>query len=311
MFKGNNNFVVGLFVSIAIVAFISFVLWLTGRSGVEEMKRYSMLFERDVSGLAVGGPVKFMGVNIGSVVRMEIIRKNGMMIRVDIEILEDTPVDSGTFGSLAFQGITGVAVVNLNSESGLHDPLEMTPGFEYPVIPVRDVGFAAVLARAPRIMDRLDGLLGQANQLLGEDNRGSIARSLGNVESLTASLADSRDVIAALPADLNQTLTDIQGVVGQLQELVSQLQPGINSTMDNLNRSSENLASLTANLDNWMIENEADLSRFVDDGLGEAPALIKGARQALRELEKLVAELQDDPSQLIYRPREDTLEIEP
>jgi hypothetical protein len=34
-------------------------------------------------------------------------------------------------------------------------------------------------------------------------------------------------------------------------------------------------------------------------------------RSALRDLEKLVMELQDDPSQLIYRPADNTVEIEP
>jgi phospholipid/cholesterol/gamma-HCH transport system substrate-binding protein len=311
VFKGNKNFVVGLFVTVAIVAFVSFVLWLTGRSGVEEMKRYSIFFERDVSGLAIGGPVKFMGVNIGSVISMEITRRQDIHVRVDIEILENTHVDSGTYGSLAFQGITGVAVVNLNSDSGAHEPLGLTPDTKYPVIPVRDVGFAALLSSAPRIMDQLDGLLSKANLLLGEENRESIARSLGNVESLTESLAGSKDTIAALPADVNQTLSDIRGVVAQLQDLVGQAQPDINSTLENLNRSSENLTSLTTRLDTWMKENQAALNRFVEDGLGEAPALIRGASQTLRELEKLVAELQNDPSQLIYKPREDALEIEP
>jgi phospholipid/cholesterol/gamma-HCH transport system substrate-binding protein len=311
MFKGNKNFVVGLFVSIAIAAFVGFVLWLTGRSGVEEMKRYSMLFDRAVSGLATGGPVKFMGVNIGSVILMEIIREGDIVIRVDIEVLEDTPVDSGTFASLALQGITGVAVINLDSDTGTHQPLKLTPGFEYPIIPVRDVGFAALLSSAPRIMERLDSLLNQANELMGEENRASISRTLGHVESLTGSLADSSDTIAALPADLNRTLTDMQAMIGQLQQLVEQVQPNIDSTLGNLNRTSENLASLTARLDEWLKDNESDLGRFVDDGLGEAPALIIGTRQALRELEKLVAELQDDPSQLIYRAREDALEIKP
>jgi len=69
MFKGNNNFVVGLFVSVSIAVFVGFVLWLTGRSGVEEMENYSMMFHRDVSGLSIGGPVNFMGVNIGTVTR--------------------------------------------------------------------------------------------------------------------------------------------------------------------------------------------------------------------------------------------------
>ena len=169
MFKGNYNFVVGLFVSIAIALFVGFVLWLTGRSGAEDLTRYSMLFERDVSGLAIGGPVKFMGVNIGSVINMEIMRDDDILIRVDIEILRDTPVDAGTFASLALQGITGVAVVNLDSDSGPHKPLELTPGLAYPVIPVRDVGFAALMSSAPQLMDRLDRLLGQANLLLGEE----------------------------------------------------------------------------------------------------------------------------------------------
>jgi len=167
MFKGNKNFVVGLFVSISLAAFIGFVLWLTGRSGVEEMTRYSMLFERDVSGLAIGGPVKYMGVSIGSVMQMEIIGEGDIRVRVDIEVLEDTPVNKGTFASLAFQGITGVAVVNLDSDTGTYEPLSLTPGVEYPVIPVRDVGFAALLSSAPKIMQRLDELLRNPDRIAG------------------------------------------------------------------------------------------------------------------------------------------------
>ena len=56
MFKGDRNFTVGLFVTLAIAVFVAFVIWLTGRSGAEELSRYSLKFERDVSGLAVGGP---------------------------------------------------------------------------------------------------------------------------------------------------------------------------------------------------------------------------------------------------------------
>jgi len=303
--------VVGIFVTLAIGAFISFVVWLTGRTGNEEMARYSVIFTKDVSGLAVGGPVKYMGVNIGSVLQMEIIRKDGVAIRVDIEILKDTPIDQGTFASLALQGITGVAVINLDSDEGRHDYLEPTPGFEYPLIPVRQVGFGALMESAPIIMNRLDDLLVSANDILGETNRSSIQKSLQHVEELTASLAESRETIAALPADINQTLVDIQAVAGQLQSLIGEVQPGIKETLANLNRSTANLSSLTAQLDTWMLENEESLERFVQEGLGEAPALIDNARQAMRQLDKLMAELEDNPSQLIYKPQEDALEIEP
>jgi len=311
MFKGNNNLVVGLFVSIAIAFFVGFILWLTGRSGNEEMERYSLLFEKDVSGLAVGGPVKYMGVNIGSVIQMEIVRRDNILIRVDVEILESTPVDSGTYASLAFQGITGVAVVNLDSDEGQHDPIKPTEGIPYPVIPVRQLGIAAVLSGAPRIVDRLDNLLIQANEILGEENRASISRSLENVEALTTSLADSKDTIAALPAGLDETLAEIRSVVQELKGMVIEVQPDIQSAMASLDRSTANLANLTTQLDDWMTRNEANLERFVEEGLGEAPALINTASQTMRDLEKLLATLQEDPSQLIHRPQQETLEIEP
>ena len=53
------------------------------------------------------------------------------------------------------------------------------------------------------------------------------------------------------------------------------------------------------------------MERFLQDGLGEAPALLRQSRLALRDLQKLVAELQDDPSLLIHRPPTDALEIDP
>ena len=311
MFKGNKNLIVGLFVAISIAVFVGFVLWLTGRSGAEEMNRYSMLFQRDVSGLSVGGPVSFMGVNIGSVTGMQLVRREDMTVRVDIEVLESTPVDSGTFASLAFQGITGVAVINLSSDPGSHAPIELTAGIEYPVIPVRDVGFSALLARAPEIMDGLDDLLTQANELLGEQNRAAISKTLEDLQLIISALAESKETIARLPDELSQVLAGVQDTIGQLQGVIKGVEPDLLATMENVNRASEKLASLTSRLDKLVAENEAEIHRFVEEGLGEVPALLNNASQALRELEKLIQELADNPSQLIHRPREDELEIDP
>mgnify|MGYP001820224509 FL=1 len=311
MFKGDRNFSVGLFVTAAIAAFVIFVVWLTGRSGDEEMARYSLKFGRDVSGLAVGGPVKYMGMNVGSVIHMELEQNKGVRVRVDIEILAQTPVNRGTYASLALQGITGVAVVNLASESGVHEPLPPGPHDQYPEIPIRDVGFVAVLSSAPEIMAKLDSLLTQAGELLGEDNRNHVSGALQNVEQLTSTLAGSSETLAQLPQDLSATLADIQATVGELRATISAIQPGLTDTVAHINRSSANLASLTERFDNVLRENEGAMEHFLQEGLGEAPALLRQSRQALRDLEKLVAELQADPSQLIHRPPADTLEIDP
>lgn len=312
-----------MFVSIAIASFIFFVVWLTGRTGEQELTRYTLLFHKDVSGLSVGGPVKYMGMNIGSVVLMDLERVKevkpvkdsekvkAVKIRVDIDVLASTPVDQGTFASLALQGITGVAVVNLETEPGVHPALETLPGRDYPIIPVRIVGFSALMSSAPEIMNKLNKLLTQAGKILGEENQSAIAGTLDNIEVLTTSLAEERESIAAIPGNVNSTLGDIQATVRQLQGIISDLQPGINSTVENVNRSSEHLASLTGRVDDLLRDHEKDISKFMEEGLAEAPALMNETRQALRDLEKLVQELQDDPSQLIYRQADNSVEIEP
>ncbi len=341
MFKGDKNFLVGLFVSIAIAVLVAFVVWLTGRTGNQEMERYSLMFQKDVSGLAVGGPVKYMGMNIGKVVRMDLvreetsreetirkatsceetipedtvreetIREETIKVQVDIEILASTPVDCGTWASLALQGITGVAVVNLATEPGEHRELEAPPGKEFPVIPVRVVGFSALMSSAPEIMAKLNRLLSHAEQILGEDNQATISSTLNHIDTLTGSLAKEHETIAAIPANLNQTITDIRITVTQLRETIGELKPNIGATAENLKVTSGNLVSLTDRMDTLLREHEDDLGRFMEDGLGEAPALMAETRTTLRDLEKLVQELQDDPSQLIYRAADSSLEIEP
>jgi phospholipid/cholesterol/gamma-HCH transport system substrate-binding protein len=311
MFKGDRNFAVGLFVSVAIAVFIFFVVWLTGRTGTEEMKRYSLMFSKDISGLSVGGPVKYMGMNIGSVIAMQLEQKNGIRIRVDIDVLESTPVDHGTYASLALQGITGVAVVNLASDPGDHAPLDKQEGEEYPVIPVRIVGFSALMASAPEIMAKLDNVLAQAGKILGEENQASIAGLLNNIEEITLSLAEEREAISAIPGNLNSTITEIQATAVQIQDLLVELQPGLNTTIENASRSAENLASLTERLDILLQEHEDDLGQFMEEGLASVPDLMNEAQEALRDLEKLVKELNDDPSQLIYRQADNSVEIEP
>lgn len=311
MFKGDRNFAVGLFVSIAITAFVVFVLWLTGREGQEAMTRYTLLFDQNVSGLVVGGQVKYMGMNVGSVIHMDLDKSDGVRVQVDIEILETTPVDRGTYASLASQALTGVAVVNLASEPGQHAALPEPPRGEYPRIPVREVGFAAVMASAPEIVNKLDVLLTRAGEMLNDENRAAVGSALENVETLSAALAGSGDSLAALPQELRGTLAEVQATVERLRAMVETLQPGVDQALANLTRSTENLASLTGRIDALLRRHEQDMSYFVEKGLGEAPELLRDTREAVRDLEKLLAELKDDPSQLVHRPSVDTLEIDP
>ena len=50
---------------------------------------------------------------------------------------------------------------------------------------------------------------------------------------------------------------------------------------------------------------------FIDNGLGQVPELIYDLRSTLRDVQKLLHQLKEDPSQLIHRPPDDALEVKP
>ena len=306
----NKNFIVGIFVSLGLAAFVAATLWLTGRQGTEPTVDYSMYFEKEVAGLMLGGPVFYLGVNVGSVTAMDIIPGNPMRVRVNAEVLESTPINAGTYASLAFQGITGVAVIKLNADPGEFGPLERDPKSGYPVIPVRDVGFTALLEKAPKIVDKLDSVLSQLDQVLGEENRRHVDAILSDVSTLTHALAVNEEAIGEIPELLKQTIEELQGGIRQIRSLATDMEPRLDATLVNLEQTTQNLVEATGRIESWTAKNDDEMNTFLAEGLGKVPVLVSEARAAIRQIDKLVNELREDPSRLVYKPNEDSIEPE-
>jgi phospholipid/cholesterol/gamma-HCH transport system substrate-binding protein len=307
---GNRNFVVGIFVAVALAAFVAGTIWLTGKQGSQPTVSYSMYFETDVSGLMLGGPVFFLGVEVGSVTAMEIIPGDPMRIRVDAKILKSAPINSGTYASLAFQGITGVAVIKLSAKPGEHQPITRDETDNRLVIAVEDTGFSAVLAKAPNIVDKLDSVLVQINQVLGEENREFVATMLEDISTVTSALASQEEAISEIPVLLETAIRELNSTLAQIRSTAGELEPGLEASLENLNQSTRNLAGITERLDEWAALNDSEMKSFMQDGLGQIPALVTDARAALREVEKLMNELQQNPSRLMYQPQEGSIEVE-
>jgi len=305
----SNHLKVGIVVSAALAFFVVFSIWLSGKQGGEDSENYSMFFHKDVSGLMLGGPVFYLGVEVGNVTLMDIIPGDPMSVRIDIEVAGSTPIDTGTSASLAFQGITGVAVINLTGDPGMNLPLKTPPGMDYPVIEVRDSGLLALLTGAPLIMEKVNVLLDDASRLMGGNNPDLVRGTLQNLESFSAALKDKQQSFAALPESLLATLQDVQATLLELKNVAVDVRPGLNETMDNLEQASARMASLISRMDDWAGSNSKDMDEFLNNGLGQVPELVSDARDALREMEKLLRDIREDPSILLYKPTDDSVKI--
>jgi len=306
----NRNFAVGMFVAVALAVFVVATLWLTGKQSSEPTINYSMFFEKDVGGLMLGGPVFYLGVEVGTVTAMNIVPGNPVRIRVDARVLKTAPIDTGTYASLAFQGITGVAVIKLYAEPGLHDPVQPEKDSPFAVIKVRDTGFSALLSKAPAIIEKLDSVLVQINQVLGEENRELVSGMLVDIAGVTSELSSQKETLGELPALLKSSLEQINESLAQLRSMAVKLEPGLSSSVANLEQMTQDLVKLTARLERWTASNDEEVNAFMADGLGQVPALMSEAQVTLREVQKLVKEIREDPSALIYQPSEANIEVE-
>src|ERR1700716_2288264 len=100
-------FLEGLFIiGLALAAALAFV-WLS-KTGHRDDVLYRIHFSESVSGLSLGDPVKFHGVDVGTVKAMAIDAKDPRLVQVDVSLRKDAPVKTDTKARLQLKGITGV-----------------------------------------------------------------------------------------------------------------------------------------------------------------------------------------------------------
>jgi phospholipid/cholesterol/gamma-HCH transport system substrate-binding protein len=302
---------VGIFVLTAVTVTVGFVLFMSGGRSSESQAGYVIEFARDVTGLSVGSPVRYMGVDVGEVTDMDLITNRGTRVAVQIEVDASTPIHSGTYASLTYQGITGVAFINLATDPGEFSPLPVPDRSEAPRLPARDVGLPALLAQSGSITTKIDLVLDQAGDLLHIDNRESLSEALANLAILTEALADDRDTIAALPRQIADSLAELRGTARRVHALLDRSEPDLLAAIAQMNAATADAARITDRLGSWLDGNGDRIDVFVAGALVQVPELVAESRRSLRELDKLLMNLRDDPSQIIYRPRQNAERVEP
>ena len=303
MYERTNYLAVGIFILIGTLALVAVGFWIGGVGKTVPMSQYTIIFERDVNGLSEGSPVRYMGVDVGEVTTIRLFRAADTAIEVRIEVASSTPVDSGTFASLGYQGITGVAFINLAGDPGKHGHLAATAGQDFPVIQTRDVGIAALLNSGPELMARVNDVLDGAGMLLSDKNLSAAAQVLENLDQLTGALAEQRQALAGLPVRMNESLDHLQNTLEHAAEFTEEAKPELLAATRNLRQTTDKLVNVTGRVEHWLVENDAAIDSFLAGGIGETSALVKDTREAMRELEKLGTELRNNPSRVLYKPK--------
>jgi len=163
-----HYFIEGLFVIVLSVAAAFFAVWLS-RTGNDDDVLYRIHFDESVSGLALGEPVKFVGVDVGTVKSMSIDTVDTHWVQVDVKLRKDAPVKTDTKATLKTKGITGVSFIELSGGSADAQMLvAATPAGEVPEIPAEKSALTTVLEQLPKVIAKFSAIEDKAKKVVSD-----------------------------------------------------------------------------------------------------------------------------------------------
>jgi phospholipid/cholesterol/gamma-HCH transport system substrate-binding protein len=302
MDRDANYVAVGAFVLLVVAMALSFVLWYTNQKDKHLYLRYEIYFSGSVSGLTEGSPVRYLGVDVGKVLRIMIDPKlrNRVLVIADIEAT--TPIDSRTQASLSLQGITGLLFIDLEQDHKITMPGVLAEGLHYPVIRSARSDFDVLLSSLPNLTTHLVDLADRVNQVFSDENVRSLTAALENARIASERLPATVREVQGLVSDARHATQEVQGAAADLRAIEAHSGPDIEAAIASVRNISDNLAKTSQRLDQFIADNQAGVSRFTRQSLPEFEQLLRESRQAARDFRDLSRSLKENPSQLIYEP---------
>jgi phospholipid/cholesterol/gamma-HCH transport system substrate-binding protein len=311
MDRDANYVAVGAFVLLVIAMGISFVFWYTDQQDKRSYQRYEIYFNGSVSGLTAGSPVRYLGVDVGKVVRILLDPQQRKRVQVIADIDSSAPIDERTRASLSLQGITGLLFIDLEQDPKAEITGASTQGQHYPVIASGQSNIEALLSSLPNLTEHMVELVDRFNQVFSDQNVHAFSATLENARLASVRLPNTIHDLQDLVSDVRHTMQEVQGATVDLRGVIVQATPGIESAVSNIQRISDNLEKTSERLDSFVAENQPGLSRFTKQSLPELEQLLRESRQAARDFRDLSRSLKANPSQLIYESAYRGVEVPP
>ncbi len=300
MDRDTNYVAVGAFVLLVIAMAVSFVFWYTDEKDKRTYQRYEIYFQGSVSGLTAGSPVRYLGVDVGKVVRIELDPQLRKRVQVTADIESAAPINGRTLASLTLQGVTGLLFIDLEEDPKAEGPGVLVQGHRYPIIRSVPSDFDVLLSNLPALAARASELVDRLNQVFSDENVTAFKTTINGVRRASESLPETVQEVKHLVIDMRNTSHEVQSAAADLRAVTATSAPDIKLAIARVRDTTENLASVSAHLDRFVTENEPAFSRFTTEALPQFEQLLREAQDASREFGDLSRSLKQNPSQLLY-----------
>lgn len=196
----------GVFVLLLALAGVGALTWFAG--GDEQTRDYVVVVSRgNVTGLNPQARVNYRGIKVGKVLAVKLDPDKPSDILIKVRLSATVPVTRGTTAKLGYQGVTGLAHIQLEDSGKDPTPLAGS-GDEPPRIALQPSLIDELTGAGGNLVKQADEFLSRANALLGPDNRQRLGNTLDNLERATQQLANATAPLPETVARLQRLLSE-------------------------------------------------------------------------------------------------------
>lgn len=291
----------GIFVLVIVGLLGGLAAWLTRDQA--SYARYELTTTQAVTGLQEQAAVRYKGVTVGKVESIGFDPEMAGRVLIHIGVDRNTPLTANTYARLGYQGVTGLAHIELDNDvRPLPSEGESPDG--YPRLPMRPSNLSLIASQGPEVIGSIHDMVARINRLLSDENQrvllataegvGEAARSTTSlIQSLETSWNERLEPALARFTD-DDTLQALQSATASLDAMgkavtdAAQRLSAHGGTLDQLKTMMNQLAGIAEKIDAATLPG---ITRTLQD-IGAAA----------RNVGTLTREISRNPQALIYGP---------
>lgn len=294
----------GAFVMAVAALLVALAWWLSREGGVRQ--NYELSSSSAVTGLSLQAAVRFKGVPVGKVTSISFDTKTAGNVLVRIAVDSSAPVTRSTFATLGYQGVTGIAHVQLDDSGASKEPL-VSLDSDPPRIPLRPSLMGRITDQGAQVLAQVEEASRRINKLLAPENQqvliGAISNAGEAAQGFRQLSADLRTLLAAPPGvarvsvpELLQTtrgtLQSLQATSGETRQTVAEVGQAVkrlNEKGGAVDKLAEGVDALAQGAGTLNATTLPRLHRMSDD-----------ATRAVRQVGRTAGSLGENPQSLLY-----------
>ncbi|TAM00842.1 MAG: MCE family protein [Paraburkholderia sp.] len=285
-------FTIGLLVVIALVVFFF---------SADRVVRvpYDLISHSNVTGLSPDAAVRYRGLDVGKVRSISFDPHKPGQIVIRILVDQKAPITRSTFGTLALQGVTGIAFVQLDDTGQDLSPLHSSEA-HVAQLPLHPGLLEQLQRRGEALVRKLDSVADDLDALLSEPNRQqmmaavtSLHQAADSANTLAKQLEPTTRRLPATVADLQRTLESTNQLIQNVNRPDGPFQTNLNKAGTAAERAGTALQSMNASIE--------DLSaRLGYDTLPRVNSLTDDVRSAMRSVDRAAGTFSTSPTSLLF-----------